>query len=50
MTSKDAAGKIAAATERARREAVVTAMLAERDRQRPMSLEEVLQARDEVRL
>ena len=49
MTSKDATGKIAAATERARREAVVTAMLAERDQQRPMSLAEVLQARDKGR-
>ena len=37
------------AGERARRESVIGAMLAARDRQRPMSREEVLQARDEGR-
>ena len=37
------------AGERARRESIIDAMLAARDRQRPMSHEEVMRARDEGR-
>lgn len=37
------------AEERARRKAIVTAMLADRDRRRPITVEEILQFRDEGR-
>ena len=43
--ASDTADEVMTAEERARRKAVVQAMLADRDKARPMSLEEVLQAR-----
>ncbi len=45
----DTTDEVFTAEERARRKAIVTAMLADRDKARPMSLEEVLKARDEGR-
>ena len=45
----DTADKVLTAEERARRKAVVTAMLADRDRRRPIAVEDILQARDEDR-
>ena len=43
------ADEVMTTEERSRRKAVVTAMLADRDKACPLSLEEVLQARDEGR-
>ena len=49
MTDREPAESEFSAEERARRMAIVKAMLAERDRGGAMSLEEVLHARDEGR-
>ena len=49
MTTREAAESVFTVEERARREAIVKAMLADRDRRGAMPLDEVLQARDEGR-
>ncbi len=48
-TTDDAPEEVFTAKERARRKKIVTAMLAERDQRHPMSLREVLEARDQGR-
>ncbi|MCY3920388.1 MAG: hypothetical protein OXG38_11390 [Chloroflexi bacterium] len=45
----DTTDEVFTAEERARRKAIVTAMLADRDRRRPITVEEILQFRDEGR-